>query len=225
MYLVLAPEHDASAQWAAAGLRARGLTPVECVSPAALVQTARWDHRVDAQGVRTLIRLDDGREFKSEAIQGVLNRIPYLPVELFARGRAEDRQYAQQEFTALFMSALGALESPVWNRPTAQGSGGAWRHPSEWMMLAGRAGLRARPYRETSRPAPPRHTVFVLGDRVAGAPAELHDACARFAALARTGLLGLEFDDDWLFAHATPQPDLRLGGDALLDALKESFSA
>jgi hypothetical protein len=47
--------------------------------------------------------------------------------------------------------------------------------------------------------------------------------CARLAQLSATDLLGIDFNltwtGDWVFRNATPQPDLRLGGEALLDAL------
>lgn len=220
MYFILAEERDEAAAWAARGLEERGLKPVASVTMAMLARGARWEHRVGVDGVRTVVRFDGGTTLDSATARGVLNRIPFVPVDLFT---GEDREYAQQEFTALLMSALGGLECPVWNRPVAQGTGGAWRHPSEWLMLAGRAGLRARDYR--ARPALAQHTVFVLDGRVVGAPARLREACVRFGALAQTGLVGLEFDEEWVFTGATPQPDLRFGGDALLDALAEGFAA
>ena len=48
-------------------------------------------------------------------------------------------------------------------------------------------------------------------------------SCAALAARVGVGLLGVEFaqgaDGPWTFAGASPQPDLRLGGEAILDAL------
>ncbi len=231
MYFVLADPGDEAAHWAAQGLRDRGLNPLEFITPAMLVRSPGWEHRVGTEGTRTSILLPGGQRLESHSAKGVLNRIPYLPVELFEGGRQEDRQYAQQEFTALLMSALSGLTCPVLNRPTAQGSGGSWRHRSEWIMFAARAGLATLPYRQRAgRPEmlAPRaaHTVFVAGGRAAGAraAAETREACVRLSEMARTALLGVEFTEDWTFANATPQPDLRLGGDAVLDLLRGALA-
>jgi hypothetical protein len=226
MYFLLADTLDQSATWAATGLRSRGLSSLELITPAMLIHATSWEHRVGAEGVHTKVLFRAGATLDSTTVKGVLNRIPWLNVELFSHCRQEDREYVQQEFTALVMSALGALDCKVWNRPTAQGMGGAWRHLSEWTSLAGAAGMRTRPYQAPIAAAPPaRHTAFVLGDRVVGAPSPLVPACVRLATLARTGLLGVEFDAGWTFTNATPQPDLRLGGEPLLDALAEGLAA
>lgn len=55
-------------------------------------------------------------------------------------------------------------------------------------------------------------------------PRETRESCLRLAQLAETRLLGIELVSDtssnsWTFAGATPMPDLRIGGEALLDAL------
>ena len=51
----------------------------------------------------------------------------------------------------------------------------------------------------------------------------IRQGCRRLAELSHTALLGVEFTTSsagpWTFAGATPMPDLRLGGEALLDAL------
>jgi hypothetical protein len=67
--------------------------------------------------------------------------------------------------------------------------------------------------------------VVVVGGKTCGAaaPASVLAGCGRLAALSSTELLGVEFTDgtagSWNFAGATPLPDLRFGGEALLDAL------
>jgi hypothetical protein len=68
-------------------------------------------------------------------------------------------------------------------------------------------------------------TVFVVADQVVGAtlPRHIHHGCQRLAELSHTAMLGIEFAvgsaGPWTFAGATPMPDLRLGGETLLDAL------
>jgi hypothetical protein len=65
----------------------------------------------------------------------------------------------------------------------------------------------------------------VVGRHVFGesAPSSILSGCRRLARLTGTHLLGIDFTADpdgaWTFAGAAPQPDLRLGGSALLDAL------
>jgi hypothetical protein len=145
-----------------------------------------------------------------------------------------------QEMTALFMSWLSAVPAPVLNRPAAQGLCGAWRHPSEWAVLASRAGLPTFPFhqseqldvpvgRRLSPPDSPLHTAFVVAGRFVGPPLPpaIADASIALAELAGVELLGLEFAavpaSPWTFAGASPQPDLRLGGQALLDALAQAM--
>jgi hypothetical protein len=69
-------------------------------------------------------------------------------------------------------------------------------------------------------------TAIVVGDRVVGPalPREVQLGCLRLARLSQTPLLGIELTNggstnDWSFAGATPMPDLRMGGEPLLDAL------
>jgi hypothetical protein len=254
MWLMLCESDDHSALWASHGLRARGLEPLEIVTPQALVYGLRWDHRLGVRDTHVAIRLHDARVIDSARTRGVINRLGYLPVSLFAQACDTDRLYAQGEMTALFMSWLAAMPAPVLNRPTAQGLCGAWRHASEWMMLAAEAGLSTRPYHQNGKSNPPstsafaaagaaappaladsrktRALVLVVGSRVVAPhaidlPSPIADGCARLARLAGQGLLGIdltrEVDGRWLFNDASPRPDLRAGGAALLDALAEAM--
>lgn len=234
MFFVFADSGDQAALWAAQGLRARGLDPVEVITPKVLASSPRWEHRVGQSGVVTSIGFHRNRRLETGGVRGILNRIGFLPIDLFQSGKPDDRQYAQQELTALLMSCFHGLDCPVMNRPVAQGMAGAWRHPAEWAVLAARAGLRAWSYRMQAgvpitgwsvAPANlPRKTVFVVGDRVSGeAPIHILEASRRLAALSRTAMLGVEFVDgpecEWIFAGASPQPDLRIGGEPLLDTI------
>jgi hypothetical protein len=239
MWLVLYASMDDSALWASQGLQARGLKPLECVSAEMLAQSQRWEHRVDAQGATIDITLADGRHIRNDAIQGVLNRLVCVPFEPLRLAHPVDREYASQELTAFCLSWLYALPSPVINRATPQGLAGQWRHRSEWLRLAACAGLPTPLYRETSEDAreerdwqgrfvpsdTPVQTVFVVADQVVGTalPSHIRHGCRRLAELSHTALLGVEFTAGsagaWTFAGATPLPDLRLGGETLLDAL------
>jgi hypothetical protein len=121
---------------------------------------------------------------------------------------------------------------------------GQWRQESEWAWLARQAGLPVPAYRQHSSqridetrgerrlvPAGAAISrVVVAGKRVFGPPMspQLAAGCVRLAALADTHLLGVDFFDDAAagvrFAGANPTPDLRVGGEALIDALARDLS-
>ena len=242
MWLVLCDSTDAPARWAHAGLRNRGLEPVELLTSDDLAH-ARWVHHVDAAGARVEVELCDGRAFRGDSVRGTLNRLLYPPQGNLLLIHPSDRSYVVQELMAFFMSWLHALPGPVLNAPTPECLCGRARSLAEWLWLAGRAGLATRRCRLSSEDPPGQpslhvrvpdadpdlRTLFVVGDHVVGAPAPaaIRDGCRRLAVLARTALLGLEFSlgtrGSWELAGATCLPDLRLGGDALLDALASSL--
>ena len=238
MWLLLCSAQDASAHWAYKGLRARGLLPLELVTAEMLLQSRKWEHRVDASGASITITLADGRVINNKAVRGTLNRLTYVPLQSLEG--TPDYDYATQEYAAFFMSWLYALPPPILNGAAAQGLSGAWRHVSEWVALAAKAGLPTPNYRQTSHDTideklemrklfpngTPTTLAIAVGDRVVGPtlPREIRDGCLRLAHLAQTPLLGIEFVRDtayssWSFAGATHMPDLRLGGEPLLDAL------
>lgn len=236
MWLVLCSAQDVSALWAYHGLRARGLQPLELVTAEMLSNGARWDHRVGVSGASISITLADGRVITNDSVRGTLNRLSHVSLQHLARN--PDYDYVTQEYAAFFMSWLYALRQPVLNRANAQGLCGAWRHISEWVSLAAEAGLATPAYRQTSNDqtdetlelrklfptGTPTTTMIVVGGRVVGPslPQEIRAGCLRLAQLSQTPLLGIDFaasGNTWTFAGATPMPDLRLGGEPLLDAL------
>jgi len=215
------------------------LFPLEIFTPEALVYNQRLEHRL--QNDETLIHITtrDGRELNGGAIRGVLNRINTLPQEHLRAAGSADRLYAVQEQHAVFLSWLHGLTCTVINSPGPRGLCGDLRSPTEWVWLAGRAGLPAIPFRQGSTinsPAllPSRtitHQVTVLDGEIYSSPHTLkildafRASIARLAGLSGLRLLGVEFrrgpDGEPIFASATPLPDLRLGGEALLDALED----
>jgi hypothetical protein len=238
MWLVLCSAEDLSALWAYQGLQARGLLPLELVTTEMLPHSLKWEHRLEESGTSTSITLADGRVINNRAVRGVLNRLAHVPLQHLAG--APDYDYAIQEYNAFFMSWLYALPQPILNSADAQGLCGAWRHISEWVCLAAQAGLATPYYKQTSHdqfdeskearrlfPAGTSTvTSIVVGDRVVGPalPREIQLGCLRLARLSQTPLLGIDLTNgrsanDWSFAGATPMPDLRMGGEPLLDAL------
>ena len=126
------------------------------------------------------------------------------------------------------------------NRPTPQGLCGTWRHTSEWIWLAHRAGLPAPRYVQSGRDVPQLgyqasvpfgkrvHPALVAAGRVFAEPmpALIEEGCRKLAELAQTEILGIDLfeDSDSLqFAGATPIPDLQRGGLPLLKHLAEAM--
>lgn len=234
MWLILGSETDASALWLYQHLHARGLSPLLLVSTEALGYARLWEHRVGRDGSRFRCVLSNGHIIDSAQVKGAINRISWYSQGMLNRAIPEDRDYASQELFALYLSWLNALPGPVLNRPAPQGLCGRWRHESEWVWLAAQAGLPVATYHqggETSVNAISKNamsfgsTVIVLGDDVIGAhvPEDIRRGCRRLAELADTGLLGVDFlsegEHPWVFAGATPMPDLRWGGARLIESL------
>lgn len=238
MWLVLCSTSDLPALWAYYGLKARSRQPVELVTADMLAYSLSLTHRLKGDTTHTTIALSDGRVIDSAAIGGVLNRLAELPSEHMRAARPEDRSYAQQEILALFLSWLYSIDAPVLNRAVSRGLGGAWRPMSEWVWLANQAGLPTLPYCKSSFDNPtlaadegsmlpagaPTHTVIsVNGATIGDAPDYIRSGCCRLANLADTALLGLSFvtnpQGSWTFVGATHLPDLRIGGEGLLNRL------
>jgi hypothetical protein len=238
MWLVLCSTSDLPALWAYYGLKARTRQRVELVTADMLAYSLSLTHRLKGDTTDTTITLSDGRVIDSATIGGVLNRLAELPSEHMRAARPEDRAYAQQEILALFLSWLYSIDAPVLNRATPRGLGGAWRPMSEWVWLANQAGLPTLPYSNSSSddrnlaanegfilPAgTPTHTILsVNGQTIGDAPDHIRSGCCRLADLADVALLGLSFvtnpQGSWTFAGATHMPDLRIGGEGLLNGL------
>jgi hypothetical protein len=241
MKLVLCSSNDVSAHWAFNGLKRRGVDGLEIVYSESLPFSLTWEHRLNDRGAMIRITLPDGRLIDGDEVDGMLNRmmmVPALPAH-----HSPDADYANQEFSALFLSWLYSIPGPVINRATPQGLCGQWRHISEWVWLAGRAGLPVQPYRQSSSDqinemiterrlfpyGTPTRTLIAVNDVVCGAelPLEAQNGCTRLTRLAGTSLLGIELaqtqKQDWVFAGATPMPDLRYGGEAFLNQLASAL--
>ncbi|MEV4441883.1 hypothetical protein AB0K09_23310 [Streptomyces sp. NPDC049577] len=236
MWLVLCEPGDRAGQWAYAGLRERGLEPLELVSPQALVHARRSAHRVGVDGASFEIGLADGRTLVSGDVEGALNRLSSAPVERLAFATQADTCYAMAEMSALLLSWLTCIAPVTVNRPSSLGLSGTWRSAAEWNALAARAGLPVSSLSLSSRPvpAPPAdpatHTVVVCGEQVFGdvETGDLARACTRLARLADTDLLGIDLRRGGRhrahFAGASLLPDLRIGGSALIACLHERLT-
>jgi hypothetical protein len=237
VWLVLCSSDDLPALRAYEELQRRDLCPLELVVSESLGRARAWEHRVGRAGVSTKIELADGRILRNSQVQGVLNRLLSPHQDPLRIAAAEDRDFAAAELMAFYLSWLYGLKGVVINRPSPRGLCGGWRHTSEWIGLASRAGLAVPPYRQTGRDspdsgyrslAPPGSSItrlIVLAGKVFGAaiPDRVADAATKLAKDAGAEMLGIDVyldpDSQWTFAAASPIPDLSIGGQPLLDHL------
>ena len=234
MWLVLCFPDDAAAHWAACGLMRRGMMPLVAVSPDAIVCSRDLVHEIDSTGdPRTTFTLPDGRAIDSASVRGALNRVTALPLAHLAGAAIDDRRYAEHELYAVVLSVLHGLGDRMINPPTAQGLAGRLRPAVEWLWLATRAGFRTADscdsdgdgLRISDVPGGMLTRAIVLDDRIYGAavPSHIGVSAIALAGLAETRLLGVDVIESprghWWFGAASTAPDLRIGGEPLLEAL------
>jgi len=241
MWLVLCSSSDSAGLWAYEGLKQLGVAPLELVLAEWLAYGSQWEHRLDVSGTHLKITLPDGRILCSSRIRGALNRLFAPSPEVAQRAIPSDKDYAQGEFQAFYLSWLKGLPGVVINRPTPIGLCGSWYHSSEWVYRASRAGLRTPAYRQSGRDAvdqgyrslapegATRLSLITLRGEVFGGqvPETVACACRKLAEEAGTEMLGIELyaeNGEWTFANATPSPDLTLGGLPLLQRLAQTLT-
>lgn len=234
-WLVIASSRDVSARWAYDRLSRLDLAQIEYVTDADLVD-AIWQHEVSDDGCRTILTLSDGRQIDTSQVSGVLNRFTHIPADMVAKVTPDDREYARQELYALVLSWLHSFEGHVLNPPDAMGLCGAWRADAEWAMLAHDVDIPSLPLNcgeqgggwlsyPSMAISPP--AVVVIGDDVFSREdidESISDKCRALTQRANTPILGLYFVDD-LLNGATPLPDLRAGGDELIESIAHSLAA
>jgi hypothetical protein len=234
--------NDLPALWVVHGLKRRGLISLEVYTPEALVYNRRLEHRLVGNETITCIDLADGRVLEGAEFHGVLNRITALPVEHFRSAIPADIQYAVQEQQAVFLSWLHGLPGVLINRPGGRGLCGDSRSAAEWSWLAGRAGFPTLRFHQSD--LSPGDTlglspqvdsivqIIVLDGLAYGQgsrelPGDFRAGLSRLADLSGLRLFGVDFcrkpEGELGFASATLLPDLRLGGEALMDALAEAL--
>jgi hypothetical protein len=183
--------------------------------------------------VVTEVRLADGTVL-GPSLRGTLNRVTRLPSAHLGATHATDRDYLLQELHAVLVSLLHAWPGVVIGRAHPRGLCGAWWRPAEWMVAAGQAGLVGVGYRSGgSDEVPSSQTILVVaGEVVTPSGVEVPEAVVAgsrtLAARHGGGLVGLDFAVEgaaWTFQSATPWPELRPGGEAVVNALHAALSA
>jgi len=234
MLLILSTSFDESAGWLYESVKAR-VPEIRWITADEIGASSRWEHRVNSHGAAVAFTLPSGERICSTRVRGVLNRLTYAPADPAYRPVAGDLMYVMQERAAFALSWLSSFTAPVWNRPDPAGLCGRWRHASEWVAMAAACGLPIRSYRQgdlmegmdfavQGRVTPVStnlESVVVVNGVVTGAnvPEKIKRSCRQMAELSNTTILGVDlFPGRLEFAGATPYPDLRRGGEELVDA-------
>jgi hypothetical protein len=129
-----------------------------------LILATTWSHSQREGRTTTTLRFAEGNRIDSDEIDVVFNRLDFVAASHFAQS-VEDHTYAVAEMSALLLSWLASLCCPVINKPSSRGLTGARRGPTEWMMLAAKAGL---PVQDSCFATSSR--LFMRRDLVAHAP-------------------------------------------------------
>jgi hypothetical protein len=239
MWLLASQDEDAEAAWLAERLPELGLEQLEHVTASNLVHGAEWEHRVDARGTRTLVRLADGRTIDSGEVDAVLNRLSWITADGFAGASDADREYAAVEFQALVLSWLEGFGPAALNRPAPIGICAPPRAEAHWRWLAIEAGLAALAYEQDEVPGDEgavatedaRHWVTVLDGKLVPRDGAVPDG-PQPDAPALAAAVGLDLfeagyergsDGAWELCAINPLPSFFVAGDAAVEALVEAL--
>jgi hypothetical protein len=235
-WLILCHSTDASALWAARGLQRRLDGRVDVVTPELLAFATLLEHRIGGDGQLVRIQLADGRVIRSEQLRGVVNRIVSPWVEHWRSKGPSDAEYVMAEAAAFHLGWLSALTVPVLNPPSPSSLAGAFVRPGEVRSIAFEMGIGCEPFTRSTRDGKGADVddaswhlraanAVVVARRVFGIrmTSSLKERCVRLSDALGTPLLGLTFRPNPAgepsLEHATPLPDLRVGGEALMDVL------
>ena len=236
MTLILCHATDRAALWLAASMRLLGLSAVEVVTVEQLVFSRRLVLRLDDDGDTGAVELAGGKTLRTDAIDGLVNRVHYLPTQHFARADAAERSYAEAELSAFLLAWMNGVAGRVVNPPQPFDLAGGTFARSTLLHLAATAGLPTGGWRagadddEPGAPlAPVTHAVVVFDGRMFGPllPRRLQQACAGLASRLGTPLLQIALhlspEHRWRFVDATGIADFRIGGKALVMALARAL--
>lgn len=150
-HLILAHQNDATAMRVYASLVARHNTDeVIIVTDEELVFSQSWRHEIASSYEQTIIQLNSGRLLDNKQIGIVFNRLRASPMPHFEYAKKPDKEYAQMEMYALFLSWLYSIPSTVINAACPQGLGARDYSLYKWLALGAQAGLPVREYHFTS---------------------------------------------------------------------------
>ena len=230
MTLILCHSSDPAALWLGASMQHLGVD-VDVVSVEQLVFSRRIVFRMDDAGDSGVVELAGGRLLRPEAIDGLINRVRYLPTRHFARAEPAERAYAESELGAFLLAWINGVAGRVINPPVPHDLGGATFPLQTLFQLAAAAGLPTGGWRGSADDVgdgaslSQTRAVVVFDGRLFGPllSRPMQDACRGLASLLGTPLLQIELQQAdgelWRFVSATGMADFRIGGKPLVKAL------
>ena len=239
MWLLICDAQDRAALWAARGLQARGLRPLRLVTPMELVCAEDLELRIVGAQVEASATLASGQRIQASRLRGCLNRCTAVDYPVLSHAAREERDYLRAEWDAVLLGWLGALAAAcprVINAAQPWALAGPTLSPLGWALAAQRAGLATPPARcgfagpEPLQPEPGEQLsahVLLGAQSYPPAPAGCEPALRELRRSSGLALLGVTLGHrpGWpaRFIAATPMPDLRVGGEPLLDALAQEL--
>jgi len=193
---------------------ARLLTPRD-------LSTAGWQFRVGGVGPGWAVA--SGERIATDAISGVVTRLPVVREEDLGHIGVEDRPYVATEMTSFLIAWLTSLSCSVLNRPSATSLLGPTFGQEQWIFLAARAAMRLES-KPLDQPRPlPTVPVSVIGDRWIGdVDQALGAQSVKLARLAGAELLTVRFDGrDGRAPFVSAEPLVDVARDEIADALLE----
>jgi hypothetical protein len=239
MIAILCHPGDEAALWLDRTWHGLGIEAIELISVEQLAFSRHIVHRLDTAGDAGVIRIAGGRDVRTEAITGLLNRVQFVPTQHFARADAVERAYATAELSAFLLAWLHGITGRVINPPLPFALGGANFPIPTVAHMAATAGLPTCVWRASTRvdrrdtisPPAPTHAVVVFDGRLFGpiVPTSVQDGCRRLAILLGVPLLQVLLhhsrEQGWRFVAVPAVVDFRIGGSGLARALARALGA
>jgi hypothetical protein len=237
MYVFVAHTHDVAALWLYRQLLNSGFQELELLSIEQIQYNQSFTMTQQGGKAAFHLVLQDGKTFSTHNVCGLINRAESLDGAFARAFQAAEQNYVQAEMAAILTfwgSAFG--ENAVFNAVTTAGFGGRRREAAEWYQLAATAGFRTPDWfqdengaflAETPDLLAASQDLLVFRGRCFSATREVPPAlaarCLRLQACSEQALLGIRVAGpahDPLFVSASTQPDLRCGGTAFVQYLK-----
>lgn len=144
MLVIIAARHDPLAQALVTQWSAYGASLLTCTD----LSTRGWRYELNAPARSTAVI--GGQIVETQAITGVLTRLPYVFEQELTGIIREARSYVAAEMTAFLLSWLSNLPCPVLNQPTPGCLAGPAFRQEQWRQLAASLGIPVHSLRRSS---------------------------------------------------------------------------
>lgn len=238
MFWMLLHADDAPGIWLYRRLRQQGVV-VELVTVDEWFCNQVFTLTMDETTADTYLRLQDGRVWNLEQTRAVMARVRSMPTVAWQLFAESEKDYVAQEWQAIFM-AWADLMPMLFNQPTPMGMSGRTRSTGEWSQLADSVGFDTIPFfydsavgivAQTDLHHVQRLDSLVYRGRcymnADSLPESVKEMAIALQEASGENLIGVSLAKSaagFVFMGATTHPDLRLGGDAFIQAILTDLS-